>query len=31
VGWLHILSGSEANVIGMPLDLLAAMLAPWEA
>jgi septum formation protein len=31
VGWLHILSGSEANVIGLPLDLLAAMLAPWEA
>ncbi len=30
VGWLRILSGSEANVIGLPLELLAEMLTPWE-
>lgn len=30
VGWLHILSGSESNVIGLPLELLADMLAPWK-
>lgn len=26
-GWLHITSGSESNVIGLPLELLADMLA----
>ena len=26
VGWLHIVEGSESNVIGLPLELLAAML-----
>ena len=26
-GWLHITQGSESNVIGLPLDLLADMLA----
>jgi septum formation protein len=26
-GWLHIVSGSESNVIGLPLELLAQMLA----
>jgi len=25
-GWLHILQGSESNVIGLPLELLAEML-----
>jgi septum formation protein len=29
VGWLHILSGSESNVIGLPLELLAEMLDAW--
>ena len=29
VGWLHILAGSEANVIGLPIELLEEMLAPW--
>ncbi len=28
-GWLHIVSGSESNVIGLPLELLATMLAHW--
>lgn len=27
VGWLHIASGGESNVIGLPLELLALMLA----
>jgi septum formation protein len=26
-GWLHIVAGSESNVIGLPVELLAAMLA----
>jgi len=26
VGWLHIVSGSESNVVGLPLELLAEML-----
>jgi septum formation protein len=26
-GWLHIVEGSESNVIGLPLELLAGMLA----
>lgn len=30
VGWLHILKGSESNVIGLPLELLAEMLEPWD-
>jgi len=30
VGWLHILEGSESNVIGLPLELLAEMLANAE-
>jgi septum formation protein len=27
IGWLHIVEGSESNVIGLPLELLAEMLA----
>jgi septum formation protein len=27
LGWLHIVAGSESNVVGLPLELLAAMLA----
>jgi septum formation protein len=26
-GWLHVVEGSESNVIGLPLELLAEMLA----
>ncbi|HEX3726973.1 MAG TPA: Maf family protein [Pirellulales bacterium] len=28
-GWLHLVSGSESNVIGLPLELLAEMLNEW--
>ena len=28
-GWLHITRGSESNVIGMPMELLADMLAGY--
>jgi septum formation protein len=27
LGWLHIVEGSESNVVGLPLELLAEMLA----
>lgn len=27
IGWLHVVAGSESNVIGLPLELLAEMLA----
>ncbi len=30
VGWLHVVAGSEANVIGLPTELLAEMLGPWD-
>jgi septum formation protein len=26
-GWLHIVEGSETNVIGLPMELLGEMLA----
>ncbi|WP_428303848.1 Maf family protein [Lacipirellula sp.] len=26
-GWLHLVSGTESNVVGLPMDLLANMLA----
>lgn len=29
VGWLHVRSGSESNVIGLPLELLQEMLRQW--
>ena len=29
-GWLHIVSGSESNVIGLPMELLTEMLSAWE-
>ena len=27
IGWIHILEGTESNVVGLPLELLATMLA----
>jgi septum formation protein len=27
LGWVHVLEGSESNVVGLPLELLAQMLA----
>ena len=29
-GWVHVLQGSESNVVGLPLELLAEMLG-WRA
>lgn len=29
IDWLHIVNGSESNVIGLPLELLAEMLGPF--
>lgn len=29
-GWLHVIEGSESNVVGLPMELLAAMLARIE-
>ena len=31
LGWVHIESGSETNVVGLPMELLAEMLAEIEA
>ncbi len=30
LGWVHVLSGSESNVVGLPLELLERMLAALE-
>jgi septum formation protein len=27
LGWIHIIEGSESNVVGLPLELLAQMIA----
>lgn len=27
LGWVHVLEGSESNVVGLPMELLATMLA----
>ncbi len=27
LGWIHVVEGSESNVVGLPLELLAEMLA----
>jgi septum formation protein len=26
LGWVHIVNGSESNVVGLPLELLAEMI-----
>jgi septum formation protein len=31
VGWLHVVAGSESNVIGLPTEMLAEMLAVWDS
>ncbi|MBL8827966.1 MAG: septum formation protein Maf [Planctomycetaceae bacterium] len=31
LGWLDVLDGSESNVVGLPMELLAEMLAPFRA
>jgi septum formation protein len=30
LGWVHIIEGSESNVVGLPLELLAQMMAHME-
>ena len=30
LGWIHIIEGSPSNVVGLPLELLAEMLAELE-
>ena len=30
LGWVHVLEGSESNVVGLPMELLAEMLAQRE-
>jgi len=30
LGWVHVVEGSESNVVGLPLELLAAMLSSAE-
>jgi septum formation protein len=27
LGWVHLIEGSESNVVGLPMELLAEMLA----
>jgi septum formation protein len=27
LGWVHVVEGSESNVVGLPMELLAEMLA----
>jgi len=31
LGWVHVVEGSESNVVGLPLELLAEMLSSEEA
>lgn len=31
LGWVHLVQGSESNVVGLPLELLAEMLASFGA
>ena len=31
LGWVHIVDGSESNVVGLPMELLAEMLAELKA
>jgi septum formation protein len=31
LGWVHVIEGSESNVVGLPLELLAEMLAQFTA
>jgi septum formation protein len=30
LGWVHVTRGSESNVVGLPLELLAQMLAEFQ-
>ena len=30
LGWVHVIEGSESNVVGLPMELLAEMMAQFE-
>jgi septum formation protein len=29
IDWVHVIEGSESNVVGLPMELLSEMLADW--
>jgi len=31
LGWVHVIEGSDSNVVGLPLELLAEMLGPEQS
>jgi len=31
LGWIHIVEGSESNVVGLPLERLQSLLSDWNA
>ena len=31
LGWVHIVEGSESNVVGLPMELLAELLAQFQS
>jgi septum formation protein len=31
LGWVHIVEGSESNVVGLPMEMLAEMLAQLQS
>ena len=31
LGWIHVIQGSESNVVGLPLELLSEMLTAFSA
>jgi septum formation protein len=30
IDWVHVLAGSESNVVGLPMEILAEMIAAWQ-
>ncbi len=30
IDWVHVIEGSESNVVGLPMELLAEMIAAWQ-
>jgi septum formation protein len=31
LGWVHVVQGSESNVVGLPMERVVQMLSPWHA
>ncbi len=31
IDWVHVIAGSESNVVGLPMELLAEMIDEWRA